>query len=118
MDIWARAQEQDRAALFAQTAAAKGISPEIAEKDFWVCWILRQVFGLQDFPRIIFKGGTSLSKAFAIIARFSEDVDLVIINRHELGSLYLLSRQADGGWYMERAKCSLRARTLDLGWRS
>src|ERR1700685_4559170 len=84
MDTWAKTTEKDREALFTQTASVKGISPEIIEKDFWVCWVLDQVFQLQDFPRLIFKGGTSLSKAFGIIKRFSEDVDLVI-NRHELG---------------------------------
>ncbi|MGO8815196.1 MAG: nucleotidyl transferase AbiEii/AbiGii toxin family protein [Terriglobia bacterium] len=84
MDIWAKATPEDREALFNQTAVTKGISPEIVEKDFWVCWTLHQVFQFRDFPRLIFKGGTSLSKAFGIIQRFSEDIDLVI-NRHELG---------------------------------
>ena len=84
MDTWATATPEDREALFNQTAVTKGISPEIVEKDFWVCWTLHQVFQLRDFPRLIFKGGTSLSKAFGIIQRFSEDIDLVI-NRHELG---------------------------------
>ncbi len=84
MDTWAKATPEDREALFNQTAVTKGISPEIVEKDFWVCWTLHQVFQLRDFPRLIFKGGTSLSKAFGIIQRFSEDIDLVI-NRHQLG---------------------------------
>ena len=84
MDTWAKAMPEDREALFNQTAATRGISPEIVEKDFWVCWTLYQLFQLQGLPRLIFKGGTSLSKAFGIINRFSEDIDLVI-NRHELG---------------------------------
>jgi hypothetical protein len=84
MDTWAKAALEDREALFNQTAVNKGISPEVVEKDFWVCWTLHQVFQFRDFPRLIFKGGTSLSKAFGIIERFSEDIDLVI-NRHELG---------------------------------
>ena len=84
MDTWAKATPEDRAALFNQTAVTRGISPEIAEKDFWVCWTLHQVFQFRDFPRLIFKGGTSLSKAFGIVQRFSEDIDLVI-NRHQLG---------------------------------
>jgi hypothetical protein len=84
MDAWTKATPEDRQALFNQTGTAKGMSPEIVEKDFWVCWTLHQVFQFHDFPRLIFKGGTSLSKAFGIIKRFSEDVDLVI-NRHELG---------------------------------
>ena len=63
MDTWAKAAPEDRAALFNQTAVTRGISPEIIEKDFWVCWTLHQVFQFRDFPRLIFKGGTSLSKA-------------------------------------------------------
>ncbi len=47
------------------------------EKDFWVCWTLDQVFALADPPAgLLFKGGTSLSKVFGVIERFSEDVDL------------------------------------------
>jgi hypothetical protein len=84
MDTWAKASPQDREALFTETAGRKDISPEIVEKDFWVCWILLQISRLTGLPRIIFKGGTSLSKVFGIIKRFSEDIDLVI-NRHELG---------------------------------
>jgi hypothetical protein len=84
MDTWAKATPKDREALFNQTASVKGISPEIVEKDFWVCWILYWIFRLHGLPRLIFKGGTSLSKAFGIIRRFSEDIDLVI-NRHQLG---------------------------------
>jgi hypothetical protein len=84
MDKWAQATSKDREALFIETAAKKSISPEIVEKDFWVCWTLLQVSRLAGLPKIIFKGGTSLSKAFDIIKRFSEDIDLVI-NRHELG---------------------------------
>ena len=84
MDKWANAPPKDREVLFTETAAKKDISPEIVEKDFWVCWTLLQISRLKDLPRLIFKGGTSLSKAFGIIKRFSEDIDLVI-NRHELG---------------------------------
>src|SRR5438270_6675489 len=84
MDAWAQAKSQDREALFTETAAVKGITPEIVEKDFWVCWTLHHIFLLKYLPRIIFKGGTSLSKAYDIIKRFSEDIDLVI-NRHEIG---------------------------------
>jgi hypothetical protein len=64
MDTWAKATPEDREALFNQTAVIKGISPEIVEKDFRVCWTLHQVFQFRDFPRLIFKGGTSLSKSF------------------------------------------------------
>jgi len=67
----------DRADLFAAAAAQRGLSPEIIEKDFWVCWTLKRLFGLPKEPAgLIFKGGTSLSKVYGAIRRFSEDVDL------------------------------------------
>ncbi|QPB22320.1 nucleotidyl transferase AbiEii/AbiGii toxin family protein (plasmid) [Rhizobium sp. 007] len=56
------------------------------EKDFWVCWTLKRLFGLQekDAATLVFKGGTSLSEAFGAIRRFSEDIDLSF-DRAELG---------------------------------
>lgn len=52
-------------------------SPAIVEKDFWVCWVLHRIFETLNFrTQLIFKGGTSLSKAYKAIERFSEDVDL------------------------------------------
>lgn len=55
------------------------------EKDFWVCWTLRELFSLPDVgPRLTFKGGTSLSKSWKLIERFSEDID-VVIDRDFLG---------------------------------
>ena len=59
---------------------------EIAvEKDFWVCWTLHKLFGLPEWgEHLTFKGGTSLSKCWNLIDRFSEDIDIVI-DRHALG---------------------------------
>jgi len=55
------------------------------EKDFWVCWTLRELFSLTGIgPHLTFKGGTSLSKAWKLIERFSEDIDL-IVDKHILG---------------------------------
>jgi len=59
-------------------------SPAIVEKDFWVCWALRHIFTSGGLPGTLFKGGTSLSKVYGVIERFSEDIDLVI-DRHALG---------------------------------
>jgi len=57
----------------------------IIEKDFWVCWILKRLFELPNPPAsLVFKGGTSLSKVWGVIDRFSEDVDLSF-NRSDLG---------------------------------
>jgi len=85
VDQVAKYSSNDRAALFGETAARMGFaSPVIPEKDFWVCFILRRLFTLEFKPSILFKGGTSLSKAFELIERFSEDIDLTL-NRFDLG---------------------------------
>ncbi len=85
MDAFAQSSSADRGAAFVQTAAARQMSPAIVEKDFWVCWTLKQLFGLPQIgDHLIFKGGTSLSKVFKVIERFSEDID-VSIDRGWLG---------------------------------
>ena len=72
-------KEQDRRDLFVETSARKGISSAIVEKDFWVCWTLGRLFASDELaPKIMFKGGTSLSKVFGLIERFSEDIDLIL----------------------------------------
>jgi hypothetical protein len=86
MDDVARLPSDDRAALFGETGAGRGVADTIIEKDFWVCWSLRRLFGLPKgtTATLVFKGGTSLSKAFKAIRRFSEDIDLSF-DRAELG---------------------------------
>ena len=69
----------ERAELFAETADRKGLPEAIIEKDFWVCWVLKQLFSIEALSgRLLFKGGTSLSKIFHAINRFSEDIDLAV----------------------------------------
>ncbi len=81
----ARLSAEERADLFTEAAARKGVRAIIAEKDFWVCWTLSRVFGLRsDQPGLIFKGGTSLAKVFGVIQRFSEDI-VLSLNRDDLG---------------------------------
>ncbi len=86
MDKVARLPAEGRAALFGETSAGRGVADTIIEKDFWVCWTLRRLFGLPKgtTATLVFKGGTSLSKAFGAIRRFSEDIDLSF-DRAELG---------------------------------
>lgn len=86
MDKIASAGPRERAALFVQAAGRRpAIQAAVMEKDFWVCWTLRRLFDVLRFrPQLIFKGGTSLSKVFAAIDRFSEDVDLSL-SRRDLG---------------------------------
>ncbi len=71
--------DRDRADLFQETSSARGLVPAVIEKDFWVCWILGRLFAADFFKdKILFKGGTSLSKVFGLIERFSEDIDLIL----------------------------------------
>lgn len=86
MDSFARLAPDERAEALGETAARRGIAAAlIVEKDFWVCWTLKRLFGLTDVGAdMIFKGGTSLSKAYGAIERFSEDID-ISIDRKALG---------------------------------
>jgi predicted nucleotidyltransferase component of viral defense system len=64
---------------FRQVDEAIGLQAVSVEKDFWVCWTLRELFLLPGVgEHLTFKGGTSLSKAWKLIERFSEDIDLVV----------------------------------------
>ena len=68
-----------RALAFEQAAAGQAGQHVILEKDFWVSWLLGLLFAQPELaPHLVFKGGTSLSKVFAVIDRFSEDIDLCL----------------------------------------
>lgn len=77
---------KNRRRIFCEEAEAKLSLPAASiENDFWVCWTLRELFSLPELGSCFsFKGGTSLSKAWKLIARFSEDID-VVIDRDRLG---------------------------------
>lgn len=71
--------DSKRAAIIELGVSETGLSEAILEKDLWVCYLLDYLFHRSEFKgSIIFKGGTSLSKAFGLIERFSEDVDLIL----------------------------------------
>lgn len=85
MDEFARLPSEQRRLYFEQAAARLNLTAQVIEKDFWVCWSLRRLFSLAEFrDHLTFKGGTSLSKVYRVIERFSEDVD-VSIERSFLG---------------------------------
>lgn len=65
--------------IIGQTADSRGITPAVVEKDYYVTLILRLLAG--QLKQCVFKGGTSLSKGFRVIDRFSEDVDITF-DRH------------------------------------
>jgi len=76
--------------LFDETirAAAQnsGINVVFTEKDYWITYVLHQLAKSKNAENAVFKGGTSLSKGFELINRFSEDVDIAIINGNNTGN--------------------------------
>ena len=80
------ASADERRGAFLATAARLNTAEINVEKDFWVCWTLDALFNrlTGERPRLLFKGGTSLSKGYNLISRFSEDVDVTVF-RDDLG---------------------------------
>jgi len=68
--------------VITQTAARIGLPMQAVEKDLWVTTLLQLLFTLPFANHLLFKGGTSLSKSYGLIHRFSEDIDLVIDRNH------------------------------------
>ncbi len=79
MDEFARKSANDRDVYFEEAASRRDLNSIIIEKDFWVCWTLKRLMDCTELAKqLTFKGGTLLSKAYGLIDRFSEDVDLTI----------------------------------------
>lgn len=84
-DAYLKLTRQERFELLDAGSRAAGLAPAILEKDYWVCRTLDVLFALPDLgEHLVFKGGTSLSKVFRLIERFSEDID-VSFHRDFLG---------------------------------
>ena len=69
---------QDRKDILESAAVQLGRPAVILEKDIWICWALQILFSIPWHHPMVFKGGTSLSKVYGIIDRFSEDVDITL----------------------------------------
>jgi hypothetical protein len=100
--------EDERRLYIEQAAARRNVSPVILEKDFWVCWLLGILFESEFAGSLVFKGGTSLSKVFGVIDRFSEDIDLSLspdfLNLPKVGT----SRNQANKWMMRaEAACGV-----------
>ena len=79
MNTFLRMAPQERRLAFQQVDAEMGLQAASVEKDFWVCWTLRELFRLPGLgSHLTFKGGTSLSKGWKLIHRFSEDIDIIV----------------------------------------
>jgi len=68
----------EKEAIFNAGATEMGMTPFAVEKDWWVSRTLNIIFQMDIAAHLVFKGGTSLSKAWKLINRFSEDIDLAI----------------------------------------
>lgn len=92
MNQIANLSRKEREELFIVTARKIGLPEAMVEKDFWVCWALDYLFHACPWAaHLAFKGGTSLSKCYGLIERFSEDIDLILDWR-------LLGYQKDEPW--------------------
>lgn len=69
---------KEQAQIISTLAPTLKRAPQTLEKDIWVCWTLQKLFDLPNALPMAFKGGTSLSKVFNVIQRFSEDIDITI----------------------------------------
>jgi predicted nucleotidyltransferase component of viral defense system len=129
---------EERRLAFQQVEAQLGLQAVSVEKDFWVCWTLRELFTLPGIgDSITFKGGTSLSKAWRLIHRFSEDIDIIVDKeaigfggdaapdkapskkqrRDRLGKLMEASRQWVQGTLQPALGDSLKGAIGGAGWR-
>lgn len=78
MTPWTKLSVDERLTILSNIADEKGIVENAVEKDYWVSMVLRSIFSLPYSDALVFKGGTSLSKGWNLIERFSEDIDLAI----------------------------------------
>ena len=99
--------------LLKQANIATRIAKKNIEKDWWVTQVLKAIFALPYAEHLSFKGGTSLSKAWKVIARFSEDIDIAI-SREYLGFAGELSRTQVSD-KLRRAACSFVRETQATG---
>jgi hypothetical protein len=110
----------ERRLYIEQAATRRSLSPVIMEKDFWVCWLLGILFESEFADSLVFKGGTSLSKVFRVIERFSEDIDLSLspeflklppvgISRNQVGKWMKKAEAACGSAVQNRIGPALEA---------
>ncbi len=91
MTEWFSLPVEERRIIINQVSEQTGLLPVAIEKDLWVMIALRAIFNTEIGKHLVFKGGTSLSKAWGVIERFSEDIDLAI-DRSFFGFKEKLSR--------------------------
>lgn len=119
--MWIDLIQEQKVQILQQAGEVRGLPPFVVEKDWWVCIILKSIFQSRYADSIIFKGGTSLSKAYGLIERFSEDIDLIIDRRllgfDELDSKSAIKRlrKASGGFIINEFREELIVQLDQLG---
>jgi predicted nucleotidyltransferase component of viral defense system len=112
---------EEKKAIFTEIATQKGMKPFAVEKDWWVSRVLEVIFQMPVAGHMVFKGGTSLSKAWKLINRFSEDIDLAIdkeffegykgeISKTQIGKLRKVAGAYTTGTFFEELKQKLEAK--------
>jgi len=111
--------KEEKVAIFNAIATEKGMTPFAVEKDWWVSRTLEIIFRMDISKHLVFKGGTSLSKAWKLINRFSEDIDLAIdkeffegykgdISKTQIGRLRKVAGEYATGTFFEKLKEKFR----------
>ena len=77
-EAFLRLSPEEQADILQTRATKLGRRTEHLKKDIWICWVLHGLFGMPGRLPMAFKGGTSLSKVYSAIRRFSEDVDITV----------------------------------------
>lgn len=101
---WIRLSDANRRTILEQTSVRTGYIVQAVEKDWWVTTVLEALFSLPFANQLSFKGGTSLSKCWGLINRFSEDIDIAV-TREQLGFTGVLSKNQIND-RVRRALCS------------
>ena len=110
MNKWLSLSETDRVRVLSQISVQKRLSSQSIEKDWWVTMVLKALFSTPFAEHLSFKGGTSLSKCWNLIERFSEDIDIAI-NREYFGFGGELSKKQIGN-KLRRASCTFTREIL------
>ena len=84
LNEWLKLSDETKLRIFTETGRGLGLLPIAAEKDWWVVHTLAVIYTMDCAGCLVFKGGTSLSKGWNLIQRFSEDIDLAL-DREYLG---------------------------------
>jgi hypothetical protein len=114
----------EKEAIFNAIATEKGMTPFAVEKDWWVSRTLEIIFQMEIAKHLVFKGGTSLSKAWKLINRFSEDIDLAIdkeffegykgeISKTQIGKLRKVAGAYTTGTFFEKLQEEFREKGFD-----